>query len=75
MINPVDPQLLVEIFEVCCKHHRRGQLGYLPSRHSKLCNYREGVSCLHDIVCNVTDVLTHSGRKFGILSTLLHSLW
>ena len=42
VINPVNPQLLVDILEACCKRHRRGQLGYLPLRHSKLCNYQEG---------------------------------
>lgn len=60
VINPVDPQLLVEILEACCKHHRRGQLGYLPSRYSRLCSYREGILC-DDNVCNIIDVFIISG--------------
>ena len=60
VINPVDPQLLGEVLEACYKHHRRGQLGYLPPRSSKLCSYQEGTQC-DLIVCDSNDMLAHSG--------------
>ena len=58
VINPIDPQLLVEVLEACYKHHRRGQLGYLPPRFSRLCNYQEGVLC-HVITYDIINMLSH----------------
>jgi len=52
VINPTEisteSNILVEVLEACYKHHRRGQLGYLPSRHGKLCNYRDGMWILSE---------------------------